>query len=176
MILVNDLLYVLMPNAMVFHHIYYNLVLDYDFADSQVILNIIKSVDLDKVIYDEIEFNVDKEKGLVGYCDYLISFSKEQYFIRSPIMAIVEAKNENIKNGLGQCIAEMVASQIFNQQQGHDYNEIYGIVSTGTVWKFLILRENQVFIDSQEYYVNQIGVILAIMLLPIQQFLAKASL
>ena len=91
-------------------------------------------------------------------------------------MAIVEAKNENIKNGLGQCIAEMVASQIFNQRSAQDYNEVYGIVSTGTVWKFLILRESQVFIDSQEYYVNQIGMILAIMLLPIQQFLAKASL
>jgi hypothetical protein len=127
-------------------------------------------------LFSGTEFNVDKEKGLAGYCDYLISFSKEQYFIRAPIMAIVEAKNENIKNGLGQCIAEMVASQIFNQQQGQAYNEIYGIVSTGTVWKFLILRESQVFIDSQEYYVNQIGVILAIMLLPIQQFLAKASL
>jgi len=118
-------------------------------------------------LFSGTEFNVDKEKGLAGYCDYLISFSKEQYFIRAPIMAIVEAKNENIKNGLGQCIAEMVASQIFNQQSGQDYNEIYGIVSTGSVWKFLILREGQVFIDSQEYYVNQIGVILAIMLLPI---------
>jgi hypothetical protein len=127
-------------------------------------------------LFSGTEFNVDKEKGLTGYCDYLISFSKEQYFIRAPIMAIVEAKNENIKNGLGQCIAEMVASQIFNQQQGQDYNEVYGIVSTGTVWKFLILRESQVFIDSQEYYVNQIGMILAIMLLPIRQFLAKASL
>ena len=127
-------------------------------------------------LFSGTEFNVDKEKGLVGYCDYLISFSKEQYFIRSPIMAIVEAKNENIKNGLGQCIAEMVASQIFNQRSDQDYNEVYGIVSTGTVWKFLIFRESQVFIDSQEYYVNQIGMILAIMLLPIQQFLAKASL
>lgn len=39
----------------------HNLVLDYDFADSQEILKDIKSVDLDKVIYDEIEFSVDKE-------------------------------------------------------------------------------------------------------------------
>lgn len=39
----------------------HNLVWDYDFADSQDILNNIKSVDLDKVIYDEIEFSVDKE-------------------------------------------------------------------------------------------------------------------
>jgi hypothetical protein len=126
-------------------------------------------------LFSGTEFNVDKEKGLAGYCDYLISFSKEQYFIRAPIMAIVEAKNENIKNGLGQCIAEMLAAQIFNKQDGQAYEEIYGVVSTGTVWKFLILRDNRVFIDSQEYYVNQIGMILAIMLLPIQKFLAKAS-
>jgi hypothetical protein len=69
----------------------------------------------------------------------------------------------------------MLAAQIFNKQEGQAYEEIYGVVSTGTVWKFLILRDNRVFIDSQEYYVNQIGMILAIMLLPIQKFLAKAS-
>ena len=30
---------------------------------------------------------------------------------------IVEAKNENIKGGLGQCVAEMVAAQIFNERE-----------------------------------------------------------
>jgi len=122
------------------------------------------------------EFNVDESIGLNGVCDFLISRSTEQLFVESPVVAIVEAKKDDLKSGLGQCIAEMVASQIFNQRSDQDYNEVYGIVSTGTVWKFLILRESQVFIDSQEYYVNQIGMILAIMLLPIQQFLAKASL
>jgi len=39
----------------------HNLILDYELADSKEILNDIKSVDLDKVIYDEIEFNVDDE-------------------------------------------------------------------------------------------------------------------
>lgn len=39
----------------------HNLILDYHYSDSQEILNDIKSVDLDKVIYDEIEFSVDKE-------------------------------------------------------------------------------------------------------------------
>jgi hypothetical protein len=39
----------------------YNLILDYHYSDSQEILNDIKAVDLDKVIYDEIEFSVDKE-------------------------------------------------------------------------------------------------------------------
>ena len=122
-------------------------------------------------LFSGTEFNVDQEKGLSGYCDYIISCSKEQYFIRVPVLTIVEAKNENIKGGLGQCIAEMVAAQIFNQQEGQVLPEIYGVVSTGTVWKFIILKENIVSIDSQEYYINQVNLILAIMLLPITSFL-----
>jgi hypothetical protein len=81
-------------------------------------------------LFSGTEFDVDKEKGLSGYCVYIISCSKEQYFIRVPVITIVEAKNENIKSGLGQCIAEMIAAQIFNKQQDHPLAEIYGIVST----------------------------------------------
>mgnify|MGYP007014086996 CR=1 FL=1 len=33
----------------------------YEFEDREEIMNYIKSVDLDKVIYDEIEFNVDED-------------------------------------------------------------------------------------------------------------------
>ncbi|WP_445748865.1 hypothetical protein [Polaribacter sp.] len=39
----------------------HNLALDYQFEDKQTIMDDIKSVDLDKVIYDEIEFDVDKD-------------------------------------------------------------------------------------------------------------------
>ena len=122
-------------------------------------------------LFSGTEFDVDKEKGLSGYCDYIISCSKEQYFIDVPVVAIVEAKNENINGGLGQCIAEMVAAQIFNRNQERPLAEIYGVVSTGTVWKFLVLKDNLVLIDSQEYYINEVNKILAIMLLPIKKFL-----
>jgi hypothetical protein len=123
-------------------------------------------------LFSGTEFDVDQEKGLSGYCDYIISCSKEQYFISVPVVTIVEAKNENIKGGLGQCIAEMVAAQIFNQQEHHPLPEIYGVVSTGTVWKFMILKDDLVLIDSQEYYINQVNIILAIMLLPIKTLLS----
>jgi len=123
-------------------------------------------------LFSGTEFDVDKEKGLSGYCDYIISCSKEQYFIRVPVVAIVEAKNENIKARLGQCIAEMVAAQIFNKQEGHPLQEIYGVVSTGTVWKFMVLKDNLVLIDSQEYYINQVDIVLAIMILPIRTLLS----
>ena len=67
----------------------------------------------------------------------------------------------------------MVAAQIFNKNQEHPLTEIYGVVSTGTVWKFLVLKDNLVLIDSQEYYINQVDMILAIMLLPIKILLSS---
>ena len=66
------------------------------------------------------DFNVDVKKGLNSDCDFIISRSPEQLTIVAPVAVIVEAKNENIKAGLGQCIAALFASQLFNQQQGKE--------------------------------------------------------
>ena len=52
------------------------------------------------------EFNVEPLRGLTGFCDFLISQSPEQLFIKSPVITLVEAKNDSISSGLGQCIAE----------------------------------------------------------------------
>jgi hypothetical protein len=109
------------------------------------------------------EFNVDEEKGLTGYCDYLLSLSKQQLMIEAPVLAVVEAKNENIKGGLGQCIAEMVALQIFNQQQGNTIDTIHGAVTTGEIWKFLRLHDRTVQIDLMDYYIKDLDKILGIL-------------
>lgn len=114
-------------------------------------------------LFSGVEFNIDEASGLTGYCDYIISNSAEQLFIKSPVIMLVEAKNENIKNGIGQCIAEMLAAQLFNQQQQNSITTIYGIVTTGTNWKFLKLTEHQVEIDLTEYYLSEIGKILGIL-------------
>ncbi|WP_066375215.1 hypothetical protein [Anabaena sp. CA = ATCC 33047] len=109
------------------------------------------------------EFNVDIEKGLSGFCDFLISSSPEQLFITSPVIAIVEAKNENIEAGLGQCMAEMIASQLFNQQKRNQVNYIIGAVTTGSNWKFMQLKGTTIEVDLNEYFLNQVGKILGIL-------------
>jgi hypothetical protein len=119
------------------------------------------------------DFNVDIEKGLVGYCDFLLSASREQFFISAPVITIVEAKNENIIGGLGQCVAEMVAAQIFNQRKGIDIPVIYGVVTSGTTWRFLTLNETNVCIDLVEYYIKEVDKILGIILKPIQVYLSN---
>ncbi|KAF3887947.1 MULTISPECIES: hypothetical protein [Nostocales] len=114
------------------------------------------------------DFIVDVEKGLNGFCDFLISRSPEQLVITSPVIAVVEAKNENIESGLGQCMAEMIASQIFNQQKGKQVSQIIGAVTTGSSWKFMQLRETTIEIDLNEYFLNQVSKILGILSLGLE--------
>jgi hypothetical protein len=99
------------------------------------------------------EFNVDESIGLNGVCDFLISRSTEQLFVDSPIAVIVEAKKDDLKSGLGQCIAEMVAAQRFNLARENAINVIYGSVTSGNRWIFLQLKEQTLTIDLDEYVV-----------------------
>jgi len=112
------------------------------------------------------EFNVDLQAGLSGYCDYILTASKESYEIRTPVVTLAEAKNESIKSGLGQCIAEMVAAQIFNQRNGEAIASIYGAVTTGTDWKFLKLIDKTIWIDKRDYFINEVSQILGILTMP----------
>ncbi|MFP5274638.1 hypothetical protein [Coleofasciculus sp.] len=114
------------------------------------------------------DFNVDLEKGLNGYCDFIISRFKEQLTINAPVAIIVEAKNENIKGGLGQCAAAMLAAQLFNQQEENDIQTIYGAVTTGDIWKFLKLEDADVCIDLSNYYIKDISKILGILFKSVQ--------
>ena len=109
------------------------------------------------------EFNVDLERGLGGFCDFLISKQPEQLLIEAPVITLVEAKNDNIESGLGQCMAEMVAAQLFNQRKGNEVKAIYGVVTTGSNWKFMKLVDKTIEIDLNEYFLNNVGKILGIL-------------
>ncbi len=109
------------------------------------------------------EFNVDAELGLVGVCDFMICQSAELLFITAPVVALVEAKNEDIRSGLPQCMAEMLAAQAFNQQAKNEIQTVYGVVTTGSLWKFLTLENRTVFVDLDEYHISQAGKLMAIL-------------
>lgn len=110
-------------------------------------------------------FNVDESRGLNGICDFILSASENQLLITAPILTVVEAQDNDIKLGLGQCVAEMVAAQIFNERKGQSQT-IYGVVSTGTLWKFLTLEAQILTIDRSEYFIAQIDKIIGILATP----------
>ncbi|NEP35629.1 hypothetical protein [Moorena sp. SIO3B2] len=115
------------------------------------------------------EFNIDAELGLNGYCDFILTASREIYEIHRPVVTLVEAKNENIKGGLAQCIAEMVAAQRFNERENVNL-PIFGAVTTGLIWQFLRLEGVLVWIDLQEYYIRDTAKLLGILSHPFQEY------
>ena len=114
-------------------------------------------------LFSGIDFDVDEAQGLTGRCDYLFSRSPLQFSVKAPIFMMVEAKNDNINSGLGQCMAEMIAAQLFNQQEGNATDAIYGCVTTGSIWRFLQLRERAIRIDDTQYFIQAIDVLLGIL-------------
>lgn len=119
----------------------------------------------DKIsLFVGVEFNVDRTRGLNGVCDFLVSNGGTQFFVTAPVLAVAEAKNESLDAGLGQCIAEMVAAQMFNEAKGSPETVIHGVVSTGALWRFLRLTGKVLEVDRTEYFVVELGKIMAVLL------------
>jgi hypothetical protein len=93
------------------------------------------------------EFSVDKHLSLNGFCDFIFSAVPNSWIIKVPVFFLVEAKKDGIDEGLGQCGAEMIAAQLFNEKHNNPQKIIYGCVSNGFLWAFLKLENNQLFID-----------------------------
>lgn len=115
-------------------------------------------------IFSGIDFPVDASMGLKGICDFLVSRSPEQLYIKAPIITVVEAKNDRITQGIPQCIAEMIAVNLYNMQQNNTVSPIYGVVTTGSIWKFLSLQADTVAIDRDEYHISSAPKIVGIFL------------
>ena len=109
------------------------------------------------------EFNVDRDRGLNGFCDFLFSRSTTAYVIQAPILMLVEAKKGELDVGLGQCIAEMLAADIFNRSKDKVVPVVYGCVTSGKLWQFLKLEGKDVTIDINEYQVTPVERIIGIL-------------
>ena len=136
---------------------------------SPILLEVRRKLNNEISLFSGVDFNVDNQQGLNGFCDFLISLSKEQLFVRAPVITLVESKNENLKLGLAQCIAEMLAAQLFNEQKQNAIKIIYGAVTIGTIWQFLKLEDKTIYIDLTEYYIKDVKKILGILISAIKQ-------
>ena len=134
-----------------------------------VLIEIRKIFNKEISFFSGIELNIDRERDLTGFCDFIISQSSEQLFLNTPVITVVEAKNDNIMSGLGQCAAEMIASRIFNEQEGTILSKIYGVVTSGNMWKFLKLEGNAIYIDLDDYSIKEISKIVGILCSMIEQ-------
>jgi len=132
---------------------------------SPILMEVRRSLKNQISLFSGNNFDVEPERGLNGFCDFILSASATQSVITAPVLTVVEAKENDLRAGLGQCIAEMIGAQIFNQKKGLVY-AVYGTVTTGTTWRFLRLEQQTVQIDLTEYFINQLDLILGILALP----------
>ncbi len=106
------------------------------------------------------ELNVDPENGLNGPCDFFFSAKPNSYLLEAPIVTFAEAKNEDMDYGIAQCTAQMIGAMRFNIQEGEPIETIWGCATTAGEWKFLSLTGNQLYIDSNSYYVDKLDILL----------------
>jgi len=112
-------------------------------------------------IYDlglflEKELSVPKDKTpelphqLNGNCDYAISMDIFDFIC--PVISVIEAKPSELSKGIGQCLSEPVATlKNFKNQ-----NKVYGIITDGEIWEFMLLKENTLTLDDKNYHVSNV--------------------
>lgn len=115
-------------------------------------------------LFSGVDFTVDALQDLSGFCDYIITRSRQQMFVEAPVLMLAEAKNEDMKRGYAQCFAEMIAAQLFNARHDSEVEKLYGAVSIGNQWKFLELEGATARIDRMDYYIEHVDKIMGILL------------
>ena len=126
-----------------------------EYIIAPVFLELRKQAEAKISIFSGVEFNVDKSLKLTGACDFLVSRSAYQGYLKSPVIIAVEAKRQDFEKGYVQCIAEMYAATIFNEREGNPTRTIYGTVTTGNVWQFLMLEGKQAFIETVSFDIRE---------------------
>jgi hypothetical protein len=114
-------------------------------------------------LFSGVSFNVDRRSGLHGYCDFLISQDPLILEVKAPVIVLAEAKREDLSSGVPQCLAEMVAAQKFNEKRGKPRKTIYGVVTSGTDWRFLQLEGTQATLDLREYTITELAQVLGVL-------------
>jgi hypothetical protein len=114
-------------------------------------------------LFSGVEWEVDPSRGLAGYCDFILTRGGSEHVLRAPFVAIVEAKNDLIRTGLGQCIASMYAARISNERTHERSGPVFGVVTTGAAWKFLRMEGDDVLLDRDEHFIDNLPRIMGIL-------------
>ena len=130
---------------------------------SQILIELCLRFENRVSLFSGIDFNVDASAGLTGVCDFLVSLSPHLVDLEAPAIILVEAKKDSLTDGLGPCVAEMVAAQRFNADAENDIPCVYGATTSGTEWLFLKLAGQTLSIDLTAYSIERCDRILGIL-------------
>ena len=97
------------------------------------------------------ELPVDSDRDLSGECDFFFVLAPRKPYLESPIISLVEAKDEDMDYGIAQCAAQLYGAKLFNEMEGKNFPVLYGCATDGVEWKFLRFENSIFYIDNQVY-------------------------
>lgn len=129
------------------------------------ILSEIVTINPQASLFSGKNLTADPSLGLNGLVDFLLTANPDKLMIKAPVITVIEAKNENINEGLAQCIATMYAAYLINRRDPNiGTKPVYGTVTTGQVWRFLALTSHlEVLIDLNDRYLTPIDELLGLL-------------
>ena len=93
------------------------------------------------------EIFINPVDDLAGPCDFFFALHPPKPYLDTPIISLVEAKDEDLDWGIAQCAAQVYAASLFNLQEGKDLPILYGCATDGVEWQFLKFENNTFYID-----------------------------
>ncbi len=123
-------------------------------------------------VYSGAELEADNQKELNGECDFILGYGEQKYDLDTPVFCMIEAKDQDLKRALPQCIAQMEGARIYNQKHGKPIEIVWGCVTTGAEWLFLKLEKNIVYIDSERYYLSDLAKLLGVFQKIVNEYIA----
>ncbi|ETX05782.1 MAG: hypothetical protein ETSY2_20945, partial [Candidatus Entotheonella gemina] len=99
--------------------------------------------------------SINGDPDLTGTPDYLVSHRSPlgRSVMGKPLIVIIEAKQDDFTGGWGQCLAELVAAQMYNDDQD---TPVFGIVTNGDTWEFGLLRRTDFILDIAPFTVRNL--------------------
>ncbi|MBC7474288.1 MAG: hypothetical protein H7263_08355, partial [Candidatus Sericytochromatia bacterium] len=87
------------------------------------IMGELKENNKDKIsIFSGESIDADKDKGLTGECDFIITADADLISLETPIISIIEAKRDSADVGLAQCTAQLIGARLVHENQGKKIN------------------------------------------------------
>lgn len=107
--------------------------------------------------------NADRSQKLNGEVDFIFVQVPNAIEMQAPLICITEAKlHQGLERAIPQAAAQMIGAQVFNKKQKHELPVIYGAVTSGRTWLFLQLTQQNLIVDTDIYYLDNLPTILGI--------------
>lgn len=97
------------------------------------------------------DLEVNALENLSGECDFFFTLVPRSAYLELPIISIVEAKDEDMEYGRGQCAAQLYGAKLFNEMEGKNIPMLYGCATDGIEWQFMCFENNIFHIDNKIY-------------------------